>query len=251
MTVEDEGVTMTVLDPAARRTLVDLVRQALDEHARRAELVEEVRGWLRTPSRAQHPIDGMLRTSLSAWPYPAGAPVLDDPAARPGAGGRRRRRGHHRRAAVDARPTPGATSWWPGMALERMLLHATALDLVASFCDLATQVPLTRARLRGLLPRPGHVQVALRLGRPLVDVRTPPRRPLADVLDVARPPPAALVDLTDPAVDRAAWPGRPRDALAAGSSRSPDVGVTRGEPAAGRARRSARVSCGARGTRRA
>lgn len=199
VTVEDEGVTMTVLDPTGRRQLVELLLRALEEHRRRPVLVEETRRWLRVPAPRARVEDGVLRASMSAWPYPAGSAVREDPSA-----------------MVDsalAQDVPHATvlllstpsdsrrdQLVAGIALQRLLLHATALDVAASFCDLATQLPSTREQLRGLLPRGGHVQVALRLGRQLVDVRTPPRRPLAELLDVVdEPRPAAGVQHAAPA----------------------------------------------------
>lgn len=69
-----------------------------------------------------------------------------------------------------------------GMALEGLLLRASAAGVVATFADQATQIEETRSRLAEALDVLGHPQIVLRLGYPLVDVDAPPRRPLENLL---------------------------------------------------------------------
>jgi hypothetical protein len=75
-----------------------------------------------------------------------------------------------------------------GLALESVLLAATAAGLVAAFLNQAVQEEASRPALAGLLGDAGHPQVVLRIGQPLVGVPLTPRRPLTDVtLDWPRP----------------------------------------------------------------
>ncbi len=214
VTVADEGVVLTVLDESGRVALVDLVHQAVAEHQRRPALMAEAEAWLREPTRARRTHDGVLRPSLSTWPGPAGSPLRQAPAAPPDPSSPAELQGSGDGTVVLLSTTSDSRRDHvvAGIALHRLLLHVTALDLVASFCDIATQLPDTRARMRRLLPRHGHVQVALRLGRQLVDVRTPPRRPLSDLLDTD---PAGRPGALDLAVGEApvaveGMPTRPR-----------------------------------------
>jgi len=68
-----------------------------------------------------------------------------------------------------------------GMALESVLLAATAAGLVASFLNQVVQQEACRPALVKLLDEVGHPQIVLRIGQPLVDVPLTPRRPLTDV----------------------------------------------------------------------
>jgi nitroreductase len=68
-----------------------------------------------------------------------------------------------------------------GVALESVLLAATAAGLVASFLNQVVQQETYRPALARLLGEVGHPQVVLRIGAPLVGVPLTPRRPLTDV----------------------------------------------------------------------
>jgi hypothetical protein len=69
-----------------------------------------------------------------------------------------------------------------GMALERMLLAATGMGLVAGFVDQALQHPHMRPEAAEVLGVWGQPQVLLRIGRPLLPVPPTPRRPLSELL---------------------------------------------------------------------
>ena len=195
-TVADEGARLTVLTAPARRTLARLLLRAAREQQHRPDLLLEARAWVREPGRGMGrvaPVDGVLRGSLTTVPPGLGAPTLSrehGPVAQPMLA-----------QIVDSSVVVLSTltdtrrdHLIAGIALQRMLLHLSALGLVAAFADQATEVPDTRSQLAALLARPGHAQVVLRVGRALVDVRVPPRRPLHDVLDADGPP--TVIDLT-------------------------------------------------------
>jgi nitroreductase len=197
-TVADEGATLTVLDEHSRRVLARLLVRAVREQERRPELIAETRSWLRE-APAPHgprPVDGILLPSLAPDPGPVESLV--------------RRRGHLPMLSEDQLADDLSTGSLvvlstlgdtrrdhvvAGMAMQRLLLHLTALDLVATWADQATQQPDTRGQVSALLHRPGRAQLVLRIGRPLVDVRTPPRRQLDDLLETTAPRPTT-VDLT-------------------------------------------------------
>ncbi len=64
-----------------------------------------------------------------------------------------------------------------GLALESVLLAATAAGLVASFLNQVVQQESFRPALAAMLGEAGHPQAVLRIGQPLVDVPPTPRRP--------------------------------------------------------------------------
>ncbi len=76
------------------------------------------------------------------------------------------------------------TDWLrAGVALERVLLTATAEGLSASFLNAPTELRRLRNRLSSLLGAEGHPQVLMRLGyHPPVSAT--PRRPLAEVVSL-------------------------------------------------------------------
>ncbi len=69
-----------------------------------------------------------------------------------------------------------------GQAAQRVLLHAVAEGLQASFLNPPIQVPELRKRLQTLLGIQIWPQVLLRLGYPTGPARPTPRRPLNDVI---------------------------------------------------------------------
>ena len=70
-----------------------------------------------------------------------------------------------------------------GQALQRVLLHAVAFGLQASYLNQPVQVAHLRPKLQNLCRRAGCAQVLLRIGYPQEAVPASPRRPLSDILN--------------------------------------------------------------------
>lgn len=200
-TVADEGARLTVLGAPERRVLAGLTAHAVQWQHLHPSLLDETVSWLRAPQRgprAERAVDGILRGSLGTWPYPTGSAVREQSVPPSDLAVRLDDDALDTTLVVISTPTDTRRDHLlAGIAMQQMLLHLTALGLVAAFTDVATQVPATRSDVGGLLGRRAVAQVVLRLGSPLLDVRTPPRRPLADLLDhepdAAR---AGVIDLT-------------------------------------------------------
>lgn len=177
------GARLTVAGDHARHALSALLTTAVREQVATPGLVEEVESWVRHRGTAQEAVDGILVESLGTGPYPVDSLVQEgtDPSVLAEAEVEEALSS----SAVVAVSTPGddLRDWLSaGRALERLWLHATAQDLAVSFTDQATQHPGTRGQLAGVFGVPGHVQVVVRVGRPLVDVPVTPRRPLEELL---------------------------------------------------------------------
>jgi len=69
-----------------------------------------------------------------------------------------------------------------GMALQSLLLTATARGLVASFVDQSMQQPRLRLKVAAVLNLDGAPQCLLRVGRAMEEVPATPRRPLTELL---------------------------------------------------------------------
>ncbi|HEX5511575.1 MAG TPA: hypothetical protein VFX41_07645 [Actinomycetales bacterium] len=182
--VTTAGAEMTVLDEAARRHLAILLVQAMSVQSGSPEIVDEVDSWVRGVGPGeQEREDGVPVASLGTGPFPIDSlahEVMDV-------------------ERLSSEDVDQALSWsttvaistvgdrrrdWlnAGRALQRMWLHATVDGFVLAFADQATQLADTRRRLPEALDILGHVQLVVRLGRPLVDVPPTPRRPIAEVL---------------------------------------------------------------------
>ncbi|MFP5345930.1 MAG: Acg family FMN-binding oxidoreductase [Actinomycetes bacterium] len=176
-------VRLTPADDAARHHLASLLVEALREQTADQALVEEVELWLRSRDARSASGDGIPVESLGTGPYPvdslahehtdAAAISTDDVEELLSS------------SAVVAISTRGDTTgdWLAaGRALERLWLHVTALGLVLTFADQATQSPRTRPQLADVFDVLGHVQLVVRLGSPLVEVPATPRRPLEELI---------------------------------------------------------------------
>jgi hypothetical protein len=182
--VTTAGAEMTVLDDAARRHLASLLVRAMSAQSTSSEIVDEVDSWVRGVGPGeQEREDGVPVASLGTGPFPIDSlahEALDT-------------------ERLSSEDVDQALSWsttvaistvgdrrrdWlnAGRALQRMWLHATVDGFVLAFADQATQLVETRRQLPEALDVLGHVQMVVRLGRPLVDVPPTPRRPLAEVL---------------------------------------------------------------------
>jgi nitroreductase len=181
--VAAEGARLSVADASARRRLAHVLRRAVREQAADPELRHEVERWVRRGSRTTDPhlVDGIPSSALGTSPFPVDSVVHG---------------GHHgapeaseledelARSTVLTISTQADTrhDWVvAGMALERLLLAATARGLVATFTDQALQVPQLRPEVADILGIWGEPQVLLRVGRALVDAPVTPRRPLEDL----------------------------------------------------------------------
>ena len=174
-----EGARPVVPGPSQRRLLGSLLREALRHQLGDPAFLAEVGAWIRHPSDDGVPEDGIPVASLGTAPYPADSLVHD---------------GWDDDAVEDlpveddlegstllciATPKDLRADWViAGMALERLWLEATALDLAVTFADQATQWSGSREQAAQAVEALGALQLVLRVGRPLVDVPATPRRPL-------------------------------------------------------------------------
>jgi hypothetical protein len=181
--VAHEGARLTVADRAARHRVAGLLAEAVRAQAETPELVQEVESWVRHWGTGADVVDGIPVGSLGTAPYPVDSLVQEQTDAT--SVREAELAAELANSTVVAVTTSGdrVRDWLvAGMALQRLLLRATAAGLVATFADQATQRPQTRARLAEALDVLDHPQIVLRLGYPLVDVPVTPRRPLEHLL---------------------------------------------------------------------
>jgi hypothetical protein len=166
-----EGARPVLPDPLQRRRLGSLLREAVHHQLGDPAFLNEVGSWIRHPSDAGASDDGIPVASLGTAPYPSDSlvhdgwdddavdelPVEDELEA----------------STVIGIATPGdlRTDWViAGMALQRLWLEATTLDLAVTFADQATQWSDGRDKAAETVRALGALQVVLRVGRSLVDV---------------------------------------------------------------------------------
>jgi hypothetical protein len=177
-----EGARPVLPGPLQRRRLGSLLREAVHHQLGDPAFVNEVSSWIRHPSDAGTSDDGIPVASLGTAPYPSDSlvhdgwdddavedlPVEDELEA----------------STVIGIATPGdlRADWVvAGMALQRLWLEATTLDLAVTFADQATQWSDSRDKVAETVRALGTLQVVLRVGRSLVDVPPTPRRPLDEL----------------------------------------------------------------------
>jgi nitroreductase len=179
--VSAEGARLGVADSAARSRIAHLLRRAVRTQAADPELRDEVERWVR---RGGHGfVDGIPSSALGTSPFPVdslvhgghrGAPEVwevEDELARS-------------TVLVISTRDDSRHDWvLAGMALERLLLTATAKGLVATFTNQALEDPSVRPEVAETLGIWGKPQVLLRIGRALVDAPATPRRPLEELFD--------------------------------------------------------------------
>ncbi|WP_166028379.1 Acg family FMN-binding oxidoreductase [Streptomyces chilikensis] len=181
-----EGARLHVVrDAVDRRLVAALVRAGEDTHRADERFAAEQAGWAWQPVRQRRdgvPADAGVRhpdaTALAGRDY-ASLAGSSPRHPRPWSA----RTGEVVLLATD-RDDP-ATWLRTGQALQRMLLHAAGLGVMAAFHTQPLEVPELRERVRRTLTAGQHPQVILRLGHPPY-VRSTPRRGLADVLGSAR-----------------------------------------------------------------
>lgn len=179
--VTGDGARPVVPEAEQRRLFGSLLRDAAHHQLDDPRLLDEIEAWIRHPTVAGSSHDGIPVDSLGTAPYPSDSLVqdrwdedLDDLPVEYDL----------EASTVVAIATAGDTrqDWvTAGMALQRLWLEATVLDLAVTFADQATQWPGTRDRAGQALGTPDVLQVVLRIGYPLVDVPETPRRPLDEL----------------------------------------------------------------------
>ncbi len=181
--VAAEGARLSVADPSARRRLAHLLRRAVRVQAADAELTSEVERWVRRDAAAGPVVDGIPDASLGTSPYPVDSLVHGGTQTVPEAGEVEEELARSTVLVVSTRDDSRHDWLVAGMALERLLLTATAKGLVATFADQALQQPDLRHEVADVLGIWGRPQILFRVGRALVDAPSTPRRPLEQLLE--------------------------------------------------------------------
>jgi nitroreductase len=174
-----EGARLSVADSTARRKLAHLLRRAVRAQAADTELRDEVERWVR---RGGHDhVDGIPSSALGTSPFPVDSLVHGSHRGAPEAGEVEEELSRSTVLVISTREDSPHDWVVAGMALERLLLAATAKGLVATFADQALQDVSVRPEVAEALGIWGQPQVLLRIGRALVDAPITPRRPLDEL----------------------------------------------------------------------
>lgn len=180
-----EGGWLAVIrDPATRSAVADLARQGDQVQFADPDFRAELAGWIR-------PNEDGVQDGMPGYAF--GIPDVVSPFAPDGVGALNLGAvwGGRSRQAVENAPVlavlgtarNGPSAWVAaGQSLARVLLHARAEGVYASFLNQPCEVPLLRLRLRALLGTDGWPQLLLRLGYPRGDPRPTPRRSVDEVL---------------------------------------------------------------------
>jgi nitroreductase len=176
-----EGARLSVADSAARRRLAHLLRRAVRAQAADSQLRAEVERWVRRGGRDH--VDGIPSSALGTSPFPVDSLVHGGHRGTPEAGEVEEELARSTVLVISTREDSRHDWVISGLALERLLLTATAKGLVATFTDQALQDPGVRPEVAEALGIWGKPQVLLRIGRALVEAPATPRRPLNEVLD--------------------------------------------------------------------
>ncbi|MEU4330020.1 Acg family FMN-binding oxidoreductase [Nonomuraea dietziae] len=171
---EEGGRLVPIADPRAARVLAALTQAA---QAARAE-DPEVRRWSRPPGSPRG--DGVPADAYPAEPADTGFPQRDyvwgidtDQSVATATGV----------VAVMTTPTDSRQEWIAtGQALQRILLHASAVGVSAAFHTQALEMPHLREFLREEVCAGAYPQMIMRLGVTFEETRGV-RRPLSEVLD--------------------------------------------------------------------
>jgi hypothetical protein len=172
-----EGGRLTILDDAARRTVLDVIRRAEERLRAEPEYQAELAAWTATDADRG---DGVPPEAFGPRAQLAALPMRDFDPARTG---RRPVAPFESEPIIAVLSTPGDTrrDWLiAGLALERVLLTATMHTVATAPLTQALEVPQLR-RLLTTDHEPGMIQSVLRLGYAGSGPGTP-RRALADVL---------------------------------------------------------------------
>ena len=176
---EAERAHLCLLDtPRALDTLATLLRRA--DHLQEADpgFQRELRRWT---DESVGKDDGVPRSA--GGPRPIGGSLLAPRQFHPGT----TERPFEQDPLVAVLATHGDTPRdhvRAGIAMQRVLVTATAVGLSTSFLSQPVEVPITRSAMRALLDLRGSPQTVLRIGHGYPAARTP-RRPVSDVTTVA------------------------------------------------------------------
>lgn len=181
--VAAEGARLSVAEPAARRRLAHLLRFAVQAQSEDPELREEVERWVRRGGHPSTLVDGIPSAALGTSPFPVDSLVHGGTRGVPAAEEVEAELARSTVLVVSTREDTRHDWVIAGLALERLLLTATAKGLVATFAEQALQNPTVRPQVAEALGIWGHPQVLLRVGRPLVDAPFTPRRPLRELFE--------------------------------------------------------------------
>ncbi|MFN8076508.1 MAG: hypothetical protein U0Q15_13975 [Kineosporiaceae bacterium] len=181
--VAAEGARLTVADPALRRHLAHLLRRAARVQAEDAELRREAERWVRRDPEDATPVDGVPVASLGGSPFALDSLVSGPRPTVPGTDEVEEELARSTVLAISTQDDTRADWVLAGMALQRLLLAATAKGLVVGFADQALQDPGIRDDVASVLDLWGRPQVLLRVGRALVEAPATPRRPLAQLVE--------------------------------------------------------------------
>ena len=184
-----DGAWLRLLtDPAEKATVARVTGAAVEAQGQRREVVAELTDWLR-PDGDPRP-DGVRDGDQGRWDR------RSDVRTPPGAVAQ------HKAALLRAAPAvgllgtegDGPRAWLvAGMALGEVLLEAADRGLAVSYANEAVEVGGPYRRRLAALVGGGAPQMVFRIGRPVLEGRTP-RRPLDDVVEVVS---AAAPEPTD------------------------------------------------------
>lgn len=181
--VAAEGARLSVADPASRRRLSHLLHRAAHAQAADPELRGEVERWVRRGAHPDSVVDGIPSSALGTSPFPVDSLVHAGTRGVPGAEEVEAELSRSTVLVVSTRDDTRLDWLIAGLALERLLLTATAKGLVATFTEQPLQDQQLRPQVAEALEIWGQPQVLLRVGRPLVDAAATPRRPLGELFE--------------------------------------------------------------------
>jgi len=199
------------VEPHQRRVVADLIAEGDDAAWSLSRFRAELAAWTRPNRSARR--DGIPGYALgmsdaASLVHPL-LVRLQNPARAEAERDRRRALGTKALIVLSTRRDGNAEWVQAGIALQRILLRATAAGLYASYFAQPIESPALRRKLADAIGDPGAPQVMFRLGYGL-EPRLVPRRPVEQVLrriETATPRPAALaVRGASAAVPRTAAP---------------------------------------------
>ncbi len=178
-----EGVSLRPVEPHQKRVVADLIAAGDDGAWASSRFRAELAGWIRANRSARR--DGLPGYALGLSDVASLVhPILvrlQNPARAEAERDRRRALGTKALVVLSTRRDGNAEWVQAGIALQRILLRATAAGLYASYFAQPIETPPLRRKLAEAIGDPGAPQVMFRLGYGL-EPRAVPRRPVEQVL---------------------------------------------------------------------